>query len=344
MKGKYLVMAFAAAVLLTGCGRKVEFEGEPWYENVQRQDKETELSVEYPTDSMAESWEYGLSPDSGNDLAEDETYYYVANPTDGNKLYRIKKDGSFAKEKLLDMRVGDINVVNGEIYFSCLDENAENGVGIFSMDTDGGEPEMVTDHFPLYMRVVNDWIYFIDYNEDGIYKIHNKGKELIQLTEQKCSGLIVYENQIYTWAKAEPDNEDENNGELMSLDVNGQNVRSYGSGQEFSIFDRNLYVVREDGLWKISIDQPEQEEKITDELGDISNTEIVGEDLYYVTEQQKLGRYNIATGENKEYTSVSGVNSYYIFDGMIEICYVEGTDKKVSVNNLTDGSPVAFYE
>lgn len=344
MKGKYLVAMFATAVLLTGCGKKVEFEGDPWYENVQRQDKETEMSAEYPTDSMAESWEYGDSPETGNDLAEDEVYYYVANPTDGDKLYRIKKDGGFEKEKLLDMWVGDINVVNGKIYFSNLDESAEIGVGIFSMDAGGGEPEVITDHYPKVMRVVNDWIYFVDYNEDGIYKIHNKGKELIKLTEQECSGLIVYENQIYTWVKTESENEDEDNWELTSLDVNGQNVKSYGSGETFLFYNRYLYVLREDGLWKISIDQPEQEELVTEELNDISNIEVVGEELYYVTARQRLGRYNLTTGESKEYSSVSGVTGYSIFDEMIEIYYVEGTDKKVSVNNLTDGSAVAFYE
>ena len=347
MKGKYLAAMFAAAVLLTGCGKKVEFEGEPWYENVQRQDKETEMSAEYPTDSMEESWEYGISPESGNDLAEDEAYYYVANPTDGDKLYRIKKDGGFAKEKLLDLWVEDINVVNGKVYFSNLDEGAEIGVGIFSMDVDGGEPEMITDHYPWSMSVVNDWIYFIDYNEDGIYKIHNKGKELIKLTEQECIDLIVYENQIYTWAKTESENENKYTWELTSLDVNGQNVKSYGpygQGDSFSIYDRYLYVLREDGLWKISIDQPEQEELVTEELNDISNIEVVGEELYYVTEQQRLGRYNLTTGENKDYSSISGVTGYNIFDGMIEIYYVEGTDRKVSVNNLADGSAVAFYE
>lgn len=348
MKGKYLVAALVAAVLLTGCGRKVEFEGEPWYENVQRENKEIDITKEYSSDSMAQSWEYGRLPESGNDIAEDDTYYYVANPIDGEKLYRIKKDGDFAKEKLLDLRVGDINFVNGKVFFSHPEENAEIGVGIFCMDVNGGELEMITDHYPKSMRVVNDWIYFIDYNEDGIYKIHTEGREPIKLTEQICGNLFVYENQIYTYVKLEPENEEENEEEtkweLISLDVNGQNTGSYGVAKSVSISNGYLYVLREDGLWKISMDQSEQEKLNTVDLSDATDLKVVGEELYYITEQQRLERMNLATGECKAYSSISGINGYGIFDGMIEIYYVEGTDKKVSVNNLADGSAVAFYE
>lgn len=340
MKLKYTLVCLSVVVLLCGCGKKVEFEGEPWYENVQRENQEIILFNEYSTDSLSEQWEYGLSPESGHDLAEDENYYYVANPTDGNKLYRIKKDGTYSKEKLLDMNVGDINVVNGKVYFSIYDETVEPGMGIFCMNVDGSEMEIITDYYPADMKVVNDWIYFIDYNADGIYKIHNKGKELIQLLDQECSSLVVFENQIFTFAKVE----DDEIWEVTSLDVNGQNKRSYGEGNYFELTDGSMCILREDGLWEMPLGQPEEETLLTDELGDISNIERIGDDLFYITENQDLARYNLTTGENKVYTSISYVTGYNIFDDMIEVFYVDGTEAKVTVNYLVDGLSVAFYE
>lgn len=345
MKVQYVLAGLTVVLLLSGCGKKVEFEGEPWYANVQRENKEIILFNEYPTDSMAEQWEYGSCPESGHDLAEDDSYYYVENPTDESKLYRIKKDGSFAKEKLLDLQAEDINVINGKIYFSNYDETTEPGIGIFCMNVDGSELEMITDAYPYDMKVVNDWIYFIDYNTDGIYKIHNKGKELIQLTDQECSGLKILENQIFTYIKTEDNSsDDEDKWELASLDVNGQNKQSYGEGESYSISEGFIYVLREDGLYKMPIGQPDQEILLTDELEEISSIKVIGEELFYVTEQQKLARYNLTSGENKVYTSISHVTGYSIFDDMIEVYYVDGTEKKVTVNHLDDGTSVAFYK
>lgn len=345
MRIKYLLVGLAAVSLLTGCGKKVEFEGEPWYANVQRQNREIDIDKEYPTDSMAESWEYGISPEAGHDFAEDGEYYYVANPTDGNKLYRIKKDDSFTKEKLLDVSVGNVNVVNDKAYFSNLDENALQGVGIYSMDIKDGKTEMITDHYPSNLRVVNDWLYFIDCNDSYMYKIHAKGRELIRLSEMECSDIYLIQNEIYTWKKLEEDSESgDEQYELVSMDVNGNLIHSYGTGLSFTQQDRTLYVNREDGIWRISMDDPEQQEMITDELGEVYNLYIMGDDLYYTTDSQQLARYTISSGENKIFTSISHVIGYSFFDEMIEIYYQTGTDRNVSVNRLADGSPVAFYE
>lgn len=347
MRIKYLLVGLAAVSLLTGCGKKVEFEGEPWYANVQRQNREIDIDKEYPTDSMADSWEYGISPEAGHDLAEDGEYYYVANPTDGNKLYRIKKDDGFTKEKLLDVGVGDVNVVNDRIYFSNYDENALYGTGIYSMDVNDREPEIITDHYPLTLRAVNDWLYFIDYNDKNLYKIHNAGRELIKLTESECSGLYLCENEICTWQKIEEEDNDDSDDEeyeLISLDVNGNELHSYGIGKAFAVESNELYISREDGLWRVSMDDPDQQELVTDEISEIHNMEIAGGEIYYLTDEEQLGRYTLSTGENKIYTSVNYVSSYYIFDEMIEILYQVETDRYVSVNRISDGSSVAFFE
>lgn len=339
MKIKYLAAGLVAVTLLTGCGQRVEYEGEPWYANVERESKETDIDKEYSTDSMAESWKYGISPEAGHDLAEDDEYYYVSNPTDGDKLYRVKKDESFAKEKLLDVWVEDVNAANGRVYFSNLDENALLGIGIYSMDAEGGEPEMITDHYPSVLRVVNDWLYFIDYNDHNLYKIHSQGRELIKLSDRLCGGLYVCRNEIYMWEQQE-----EGNYELVSLDVNGQRLHTYGSVSAYTAADGQLYILREDGLWKVAMDQPEQEELLTEELKDAYNLRVVGDEIYYITDLEQLARYTLSSGENKMYTSINYVISFDIFDGMIATYYQVDTSRNVSVNRLADGSAVAFYE
>ena len=346
MRIKYLLIGLAAVSLLSGCGKKVEFEGEPWYANTERENKETDIDKEYSSDSMAESWEYGSSPEAGHDLAEDEEYYYMPNPTDQRKLYRIRKDDGFAKEKLLDVSVGDVNVVQDRIYFSNQDENALKGIGIYSIDVQGGEPEILTDHYPRVMQVVNDWLYFIDYNDDCLYKVHSKSRELLQLAE-KCSGLYLNQNEIYTWIEAADGDEESGDSEyeLISMDVNGNKIHSYGKdGLSFTAGEGCLYIYREDGLWKVSMEDPEQQELITDELEYANRLEVVGDEIYYITGLKQLARYTISSGENKIYTSISYVTGYDIFDGMIAVYYQSGTNRNISVNQLSDGTPVAFFE
>lgn len=348
MKVNSLLILLVMAGLLTGCGRKVEYEGEAWYENYDREEEELEISGETASDSLADDWEYGLVPHADSDLAEDDTYYYIANPVDLGKLYRVKKDGSWGKEKLLDAEADEINVLHGKVYFAHYNDDDVLKAGIYCMDTEGGEPEMLTDMYPSEMYVVNDWIYFNDYNDTGIYKIHCETKELQHLMDKKCGFLNVCENMIYVLLETEKKDENNNNcWQPVAMDVNGDNMRIFGSFENCNsmiLADGMLYFGDSEGWWETSVDEIDERELICADFPEVSPRNVIGDEIYYRTDQNKLAKYNMNSGENKIYNSVSNLTGYHIFDGMIEIFYTEGTESKVSVNGLESGAPVAFYE
>ena len=348
MKAKYLFISLGMAILLTGCGKKVEYEGEHWYENAGREEVELELSKETTTDSLADNWEYGLILHENSDFAQDNTYYYIANPTDKNKLYRVKKDGSWEKEKILDQEVADINVLRGKVFFSNYNESEKMGVGIFSMDTNGSEPIMLTDMYPSEMSVVNDWVYFCDYNDTGIYKVHSETKKIQRLTDQNCGCLNVFENTIYALMETETtDKNDDSCWQLISMNVNGDDMKVsefFKDCDSMLLANGMLFIGNSQGWWKVSVDNIDEGELICEDLKERYPGSVIGDDIYYFTEDNYLAKYNMATGDNKVYSSIKNVTGYDIFDGMIELFYTDGTELKVSVNKLDDGTPVAFYE
>lgn len=153
-------------------------------------------------------------------LCEYDGIIYFANPSDGDKLYSMNRDGSNLT-KLCDDVVSFINADAHYLYyirnnpgmsgdFSYLNINTNS---LCRIDRDGGKDSLlVLDTEPsLYASLVGNYIYYLHYTQaDGstLYKVKIDGSEQAQVFPSpfftSCtSGPYIYyngiENEHYLW-------------------------------------------------------------------------------------------------------------------------------------------------
>lgn len=120
------------------------------------------------------------------------------------KLYnsnncRMNLDGSNV-EYLHNNKVAmshSLNIVDGWIYF--YDEDSVNNESkVFKMQLDGTDLQPVLNERVDYMCVDSDWIYYIKYGENKLYKVHTNGTENQLISEDYANGnMIVKDGWIY---------------------------------------------------------------------------------------------------------------------------------------------------
>ena len=107
---------------------------------------------------------------NGGLAARQGEWIYYSNSDDGEKIYKIKTDGS-EREKINDDYSGFINVVGDWIYYSNQDDAGK----IYKIKTDGSGREKINDDYSWFINVVGDWIYCYTSHGHKTYKIKTDG-------------------------------------------------------------------------------------------------------------------------------------------------------------------------
>lgn len=352
-----LVLVGAAALfLLYGTLKeRVQFEGDGWYENADVKDAVSlteNLSGLEPfasiggTDgsSLAESWVYGNDMQiysRGALLAMDEEYYYAANELDGSRLYRISRDGSYSREKISDIPASKVSVQNGRIYFVSSFANASNAPGIYSIKTDGTQQEYISDAVPECMMLVNDWLYYLSENDNRIYKMNIADRREIQLTDKYCVSMTIHENTIYfsCWTGHEY--------ALAAMDVDGNSYRELAGGGNFyqvMYVDEEIYYVSYDDECFCAIAPDGTQSRVVGTADLESGLQIYDGNYFFLetSHGSAIAVYEESSG-NTRYYDRENVRNFFIFDRKLYINYLDGTEEKISVHNLADGSLVPFF-
>lgn len=360
-----LLLAGAVALVLLGrtLGNKQQYEGELWYGSV----KEADTAVDTVSgmeafalwngagdSSLADSWAYGNDMQiyrSGALLAMDENYYYTANATDGGKLYRITRDGSFQREKLTEIPASMISLKEDRLYFVSSYDNASNVRGIYGVNTDGTQLEYLSDAVPEYMMLVNDWLYYLSANDSHIYKLNVRERREILLTDKTCVSMTIQENAIYFSYQEETEEEDTVQI-LASIDLDGDSYRELARDGEYHRLiyaEGRIYYISEGWLSLCSVNPDGTEvNTVLTSVNQIGGVQIYGGSFYYLDygdggKNSVIAVYNSETGVTGHY-NLEYVKNYFLFDGKIYVDYLDGTEEKVSVYNLEDGSLVPFFE
>lgn len=164
----------------------------------------------------------GNISNKGNAAIADNWIYY-ANSGDGNKLYRIKTDGT-GKTLLSDDKPLYLNVLDDWIYYSNTSEN----YALYKIKADGSGRTLLEKHVSECINVSGDWIYFS--LKGIIYKIKTDGSSKTKLVDD----LLTL-----------PDMPDD----VPSLVLNGDWIyyRNAGDGEK-------LYKVKTDGSGRTKLD------------------------------------------------------------------------------------------
>lgn len=361
-----IVLLLVGTVVLVLLGRSLrdrqQYEGEMWYGNVREADTAADtlsgmgafaLQNSEGDSSLADSWVYGNDMQiyrSGALLAMDENYYYTANATDGGKLYRITRDGSFQREKLTEIPASMISLKEDRLYFVSSYDNASNVRGIYGVNTDGTQLEYLSDAVPDYMMLVNDWLYYLSANDSHIYKLNVRERREILLTDKTCVSMTIQENAIYFSYQEETEEEDTVQI-LASIDLDGDSYQELARDGEYHYLtyaEGRIYYIPEDwsSLCSVNPDGSDVNTVLTS-ANQIGRVRICDDKFYYLEYaddgRRVIAEYNSETGVTGHY-NLEYVKNFFLFDGKIYVDYLDGTEEKVSVCNLEDGSLIPFFE
>ncbi|UNC92238.1 DUF5050 domain-containing protein [Candidatus Contubernalis alkaliaceticus] len=106
----------------------------------------------------------------------DDWIYYV-NIDDDYTIYKITTDGS-NRTRLNYHDSDSLNVYGDQIYFNCWEDDYSI-YSLYNMRTDGSNLNNVySDDFYSYLNVLDDWIYFVKWEEEVLYRISLDGSIL----------------------------------------------------------------------------------------------------------------------------------------------------------------------
>lgn len=109
----------------------------------------------------------------------------------GGRIYKMRTDGS-NKIKLSDENVEYFNVDNGWIYFN----NEKLYEGFYIMDTQGMRKTKIDDA-AFDIRIFDDWVYYLSFGEEGLYRVNTNGREKT-LLDTHCREICgIYNDFIY---------------------------------------------------------------------------------------------------------------------------------------------------
>ncbi len=350
----------ALIILYNVMGRRVERQGDDWYKETVR--KETENisealsgldpfgTMDSGTSSLAESWNYGNDMQiyvGGGLIVADQEYYYAVNKLDGNRLYKISRDGSYNREKISDIPGGALNLCGGKLYFVNNYANAGYDMGIYRINTDGTGVEYLSDAVPYDddMALANSWLYYINGNDRHIYKMNTENRREICLTDENCYSLAVHENTIYYTYWVE-DEEGDYEYVLASKDVDGDGyfeIARDGDYYNLTYMDGKIYYDSSSGVFCINSDGTDQQTVMEADIAEY--VWVYDGGWYYIDASQNntLAVYREESGETLHY-NVEYTKDFYLIDGMLCVNYMEGAEEKVSVHDLTDGSLIPFFQ
>lgn len=145
---------------------------------------ELDLKDELRGNSVGNIMNHGIA------AIQDEWIYYV-NDFHGNRIYKIKIDGS-DRTQVNDESSRYINVIGDWIYYS-------NPSKVFKIRKDGSERTQITYDIPSpqHISVVGDWIYYRINPGSKIHRIRTDGSDLTKLDDLDSDYLNVVDGWIY---------------------------------------------------------------------------------------------------------------------------------------------------
>ena len=362
MRFPLLPVAFCAAVaaaaasiyfIVQAFSLQQGYYGDRWYEDTSRIGGTLPEVISFETGSESKSavsdrWNYGNTPElyafSAN-AAKDAENYYLANPADENRLYRISVLSPHESTKLTDLQAENLSVLDGRVYFINRYTASGKPMGIYSIGTDGENLQFLLEAAVRNLQIVNDWLYYISEGDQSIRKLNINDRREVILEEASCESFQVVENDIFYISEY---NEEKESGKLMRMNVDGEDkteiCRIEDSSQFFIKEGRLYHIEMETGYEIVSPETGELLEKHKLE-GIISSLQFEGENALFIDRKDDRS-IAVYQPENSKFENLSihSVQWFCLFDDLIIIVWNENaTELCVSANRLSTGETVGLF-
>ena len=111
-------------------------------------------------------------------------------------LGKIRLDGTDFTPLCLEY-CNTFAVYEDYIYVSIKGSESSIESGIYKMDTSGKIIEKITDVEGGYLNVIDDWLYYCNYNDYKLYRVNLDGTEEEKLDDKQVGYVNVVDNWIY---------------------------------------------------------------------------------------------------------------------------------------------------
>lgn len=240
---------------------------------------------------------------------EEVQYPYVYYKQDGGgKLLRCNIDTKSSEIIVPEMFSRVLNIIDDWIYY---EEN--EGEGLYRVKTDGTNKMKLLDNNIYDFHIDNSGIYYLTLKSDltieGYYKINLDGTNrqilINDLVSDSSFSSEVYKDYIYY--------HQEDGMYRVKKDGTDKKKIINQSIQEFKIIDDHIYYKSKGDLYSAVCDGGEQE-KIIEDSG-LSFTKYKDNIFYlkYDKEYSVLFKYNLASKQSEQVTSMKFPNTYTLF-------------------------------
>jgi hypothetical protein len=134
-------------------------------------------------------------------------WIYYINRSDGNKLYKIKTDGTL-KIKLADEKCSETFISGDWVYYY-------NETAIYKIRTDGTHKTKIINNNGTFINIEDDWIYYANEKDNlKIYKVKTDGTNSTKVNDDTSINIKVKDSWIYY-------SNDSDNGCLYKIKTDG---------------------------------------------------------------------------------------------------------------------------
>lgn len=185
------------------------------------------------------------------------------------------------------------------LYFNIPNE------GLYKSDYSGKNFTKISDKICLYLNVANDWIYYINGDDNQIYKMDLNGQMNQKISDFKARYLIIIDQKIYALSVS---NQYEN--KLIEMDFSGKEKKVLIDEKVTNIYFYKNYIY---------YDKQDKD-----------------------TNKTILCRYNYLNGDNDTLCEVALVNYLFVYEE--NIYYMEGANKLVKINPTSKETEIVIQK
>ena len=159
--------------------------------------------------------------------------------------------------------------------------------------------------------------------------------------------MTMHENTIYFSYLKEDEDAGDSEHILAAMDVDGNSVRELSDGgyyYQVMFVDGEIYYVSYDDECFCAINPDGTQNHVVGTADLESGLQIYDGKYYFIDTFQggAITVYEEASG-SAGYYNRQNIRNFFIFDQKLYINYLDGTEEKISIHNLTDGSLIPFF-
>ena len=290
----------------------------------------------------------------GSIAAEDEKYFYLADPSKEGFIYSVSK-ADRSRIKLTEIPASEIILIKGRLYFINPAAYGEYKAGLYSCLTNGASLRYIIEGSLRSLSSEGNTLYYIRNNDSRLYSYDTSREEDKCICDDRCINYQVSENAVF-YISSDEGRAAGADRVICRMGLNGEdklNLTEHGNFGDIGFIGGKLaFVVYDEGYGLIdpesdvTVSLSDLEKKLVKMKG-LYSLPVESEDsLWYIdrSRERQLVRRDMQTRKEEEMDAYN-VTSFYIVKDSVIYAYMEGGTEYCVASRLSDGwEPAALFE